>query len=172
MAELGQNFIMSAIKNKDTKKAIKGRRKGKRGAVSKYTMTSQDGSKFTFNLVLAYIEKDNDCHAFAANVMYSDPFSMLERVTKEYKKRWGIETGYRCMEQMRPHIASKNASVRIMLFCITVIMYNLWMWERERAAQDRELALDMMLSCLMTRSVLWQKCHGRTILAAADSNIC
>ena len=51
---------------------------------------------------------------------------------------------------MRPHTTSRNASVRILLFYMVVIMYNLWMHERERAAQDRELTLDMMLSSMMT----------------------
>ena len=75
---------------------------------------------------------------------------MLGRVAEEYKKRGRIETGYRCMEQMRSHTASRNVSVRIMLFCMTVIMYNLWMHERKRVAHDGEHTLDMMLSYLMT----------------------
>ena len=37
-----------------------------------------------------------------------------------------------------------------MLFRIAVIMYNLWMHERKHATQDREHALDMLLSSLMT----------------------
>ena len=148
MVEFGQNFIMPAIKNKGIQKAIKEHEKGKRGAVSEYTMKSQDGRKFTFNLVLVYNEKEKEYFVFATNTMYSDPASMLERITEEYKQRWGIETGYRCMEQMRPHTTSKNALVRIMLFYMVVIMYNLWMRERECATQDRELTLDMMLSCL------------------------
>ena len=112
-------------------------------------MKSQDGRKFTFNLVLVYNEKEKEHFAFATNIMWSDPASMLERITEEYKKRWGIETGYMCLEQMRPHITSKNASVRIMLFYMIMIMFNLWKRE-EWAAQDRELTLDMLLSSLMT----------------------
>ena len=149
MRELGQNFIMPAIKNKGIKKAIKEYEKGKRGAVSEYTMKSQDGRKFTFNLVLVYNEKEKEHFAFATNIMWSDPASMLERIMEEYKKRWGIETGYRCLEQMRPHTTSKNASVRIMLFYMVMIMFNLWKRE-EWTAQDRELTLDMLLSSLMT----------------------
>ncbi len=73
---------------------------------------------------------------------------MLKRIAEEYKKRWGIETGYRCIEQMRP-CASKSASVRIMLFCMAVIMHNMWMREGERTAQDSELALDMPIPCMV-----------------------
>ena len=124
-------------------------------------MKSQDGRKFTFNLVLVYNEKEKEHFAFAANIMWSDPAGMLERITEEYKKRWGIETGYRCMEQMRPHTASKNASVRIMLFYLTMIMYNISKRERERAAQNRELTLDMLLSSLVTLV-----CSGRNAVGA------
>ena len=109
-------------------------------------MKSQDGRKFTFNLVLVYNEKEH--FAFATNIMWSDPAAMPERITEKYKKRWGIETGCRCPEQMRPHTTSKNASVRIMLFYMAMIMFNLWKRE-EWAAQDRELTLDMLLSSLM-----------------------
>ncbi len=148
MRELGQNFIMPAIKNKSIKKSIREHEKGKRGAVSEYAMKSQDGRKFTFNLVMVYKEKEKDYFAFTTNTMYSDPASMLERITEECKKRWGIEAAYRCLVQMRPHATNKNASVRIMLFCIVMIMFSLW--KREELAQDRELTLDMLLSSLMT----------------------
>ena len=80
--------------------------------------------------------------------MCQDPSDMLEHVTEEYKHRWGIETAYRCLEQMRPHTTSKNASVRIMLFYMTLIMYNIWMHEREKMAPG-VLTLDLMLGYLM-----------------------
>ena len=148
MREPGQNFIMPAIKNKSIKKAIKEHEKGKRGAVSEYTMKSQYGRKFTFNVVIVYNEEDEKYYTFATNIMCQDPSGMLEYVTEECKKRWGIETGYRRLEQMRPHTTGKNASVRIMLFCMVMIMFNLW--KREELAQDRERTLDMLLSSLMT----------------------
>ena len=144
----GQNFIMPAVQNKGTNRAIKEHQEGKRGAVSEYTMKSPDGNKFTFNLVIVYNEEDEKYYTFATNVMCQDPSDMLEHVTEEYKHRWGIETAYRCLEQMRPHTTSKNASVRIMLFYMTLIMYNIWMHEREKMAPG-VLTLDLMLGYLM-----------------------
>ncbi len=130
LRELGQNFIMPAVQNKGTNRAIKEHQEGKRGAVSEYTMKSPDGIKFTFNFVIVYNEEDEKYYTFATSIMCQDSSDMPEYVTEEYKHRWGIETAYRCLEQMRPHTTSKNASVRIMLFYMTLIMYNIWMYER------------------------------------------
>jgi len=114
---------MPAVKNTGIKSAIYEFEEGKRGAVSEYTMTSQQGCQFTFNLIITkdktgkkHKKKIDQYHVFAPSRMHRDPPSMLDLIPEEYRKRRGIKTGYRCIEQIRPHTTSKNALVRIMRF--------------------------------------------------------
>ena len=48
------------------------------------------------------------------------------RVAEFYKKRWGIETSYKCYEQLRPWTTSTSYSVRILLWFFPFVLYNLW----------------------------------------------
>jgi len=56
--------------------------------------------------------------AFVSNVPWAD--------VRKYGMRWGIETGYRMIERVRPKTKSTNEVTRIFLFLCAVIVYNLW----------------------------------------------
>ena len=57
------------------------------------------------------------------------------RVAEFYKRRWGIENSYKSYEQMRPRTTSTDYSVRILLWFIPFIFYNIWILARFLAAR-------------------------------------
>ena len=47
-------------------------------------------------------------------------------IRDRYSKRWGIETGYRMIENMRAKTCSKHTAARIFCFLYPVVMSNAW----------------------------------------------
>jgi len=56
-------------------------------------------------------------------------------VRKHYRKRFGIETSYRCMRQVRAWTTSRNAALRFLLMGLGFILVNLWVELRYRFCQ-------------------------------------
>ena len=57
-----------------------------------------------------------------AYIIAGDP----DRFVELYRQRWGIETGYRCYEEIRPRTTSHHESVRILLMFFPFLLYNAW----------------------------------------------
>ena len=132
LIKIDQPFIMPAVKNSGTVSAIESHASGARKAVQQYTVRGK-GAEATITLVIVPKEgaKDTDPPkdrylVFATNFSVRKARAMLAGIPKEYRRRWGIETGYRVAKQVRPFTSSRNPSVRLMLFCFTMILYNLW----------------------------------------------
>ena len=111
----GKAFIMPAIKGPGIKKAIMEHVKEKRPAVSKYTMTSREGYTATFTLVILEktpepdeVKETDRYIVFATNARARSKQDLISKIPDEYKKRWGIETGYACMERIRPRTSSRK----------------------------------------------------------------
>src|SRR5215467_5481197 len=49
-----------------------------------------------------------------------------QRVRKAYRRRFGIESSYRMMEQVRARTTSKNAALRFLLMGIALVIINVW----------------------------------------------
>ena len=137
----GKAFIMPAIKGPGIKKAIMEHVKEKRPAVSKYTMTSREGYTATFTLVILEktpepdeVKKETDRYiVFATNARARSKQDLISKIPDEYKKRWGIETGYACMERIRPRTSSRNDSIRMLLMYLPLVIYNAWIMENYAA---------------------------------------
>jgi putative transposase len=56
-------------------------------------------------------------------------------VRKLYRKRFGIETSYRCMRQVRAWTTSRNGALRFLLISLGFILVNLWVELRHRFCQ-------------------------------------
>jgi len=50
----------------------------------------------------------------------------LRRVRRRYRRRFGIETGYRLMEQVRARTTSPNPAVRFLLMGVALLIVNMW----------------------------------------------
>lgn len=84
----------------------------------KYTMGTKRNN-VEFNLI---VYKDRDTAvAFASNKPTNPAWT-----AEFYKKRWGIETGYRVKKDFRAKTTSRSHTVRAIYFLLSVVLYNLW----------------------------------------------
>lgn len=130
---LQQTFIMPCKKTAGIKKAILEYASGNRQYVSRYTMKSSI-EKVSFTLVIlpktGSGNEGNVCDrylVFATNISRGRILLNVHRLPEEYRKRWGIETGYVGLEQFRPRTTSKNHALRLMYFYYPLLMYNAWL---------------------------------------------
>ena len=115
-------------KDAGIKRAISEHVQGSRNAVSRYAM-GKGADAFTFNLVIipAPGKKDSSCvfdryHVFATSLPCSDADDTVRDIPDQYRKRWGIETGYRCAKEIRPRTNSISPSIRMLLFAVSLIL--------------------------------------------------
>lgn len=96
-------------------------------------------------------------------------------VRKRYRKRFGIETSYRCMRKVRAWTTSRNGALRFLLLSLGFILTNLWvelLWrfcqlkQRGRRQIDtRRFELQRMLTFL-NRAI--EKIYGVVSFIMAD----
>ena len=124
LESLKLNYIMPAIKNDKIKQVLKNN-SNKTSYFLKYTMSS--GKKnATFNLMVKYDEKDKEYYTFATNfkIVYKDD---IKCIAEMYRKRWGIETGYRVKKDFLAITTTECYIVRMLYFMVSVILYNFWL---------------------------------------------
>lgn len=133
--EIKQNhctFIMPARKTPGIKKAIEQFVSGDRESISEYRIRSTSGHVESFTLVI--IPKSNPKKSnitdqyvtFATNIPMNKIFWNISQIPEEYRKRWGIETGYACIGKFRPRTCSRNHSIRFLYFLYPLILFNAW----------------------------------------------
>ena len=62
---------------------------------------------------------------------------ILWYIPEQYKKRRGIETGYKQAKSIRPYTAGKSAPMRMLLLAMPLIIYNIWINSRVEAAHSK-----------------------------------
>ena len=157
----GIPLVMPAVNMARIKGAIKEYGVGERGAVSAHAITNGTGRSASYTLVILEREArekryagmtpedrrlaelhDKDAqvrqyYVFATTMgmdwIGGDP----HRVAEFYRRRWGIENSYKSYEAMRPRTTSTDYSVRILLWFIPFILYNVWILARFMAARGR-----------------------------------
>ncbi|HIH60091.1 MAG TPA: transposase [Ferroplasma sp.] len=58
---------------------------------------------------------------FATNIALSP-----DKLLKLYRKRWGIETGYRMVRKFLARTTSRRLNVRLLYFYLAILLYNIW----------------------------------------------
>lgn len=61
-----------------------------------------------------------------------------KNIRKLYRKRFGIESSYRCMRQVRAWTTSRNGALRFLLISLGFILINLWVELRHRFCQLKQ----------------------------------
>jgi putative transposase len=91
------------------------------------------GNEVTYNMaIIKEINKRNkkeEIHAFATNIPLNEEHIKEDavRISKEYRARWGIETGYRIKKQsFLPKTTSKDYRIRLFYFFFSILLYNMW----------------------------------------------
>ncbi len=64
---------------------------------------------------------------FATNIPLGKILWNVSRLPKDYRLRWGLETGYSNVEQFRARTTSRNSSLRLLYFFYAMILYNAWL---------------------------------------------
>ena len=160
-------FLMPATKTKGIKKATSEFEVGKRDAVSQHVLTSGDAGKEPEEFTLIILEREDKkgrkvIHAFATSVSVDvvcgfkrDQMTGAEAFVEQYRARWSIETGYRCIESMRPRTTSREESVRVLLLFMPILLFNAWilaLYLLQRANLGKaqtEMTFKMMLEFFM-----------------------
>ena len=91
-----------------------------------YTTSShkrRKGEQATFRMVSIYghNRRGRILYVFAANTDAAP-----KNILKMYRKRWGIETGYRMIRKFLARTTSKRYNVRLLYFYLAIILYNIW----------------------------------------------
>ena len=134
LKKLHQTFLMPAVKNSGIKKAILEYVEGRRNLISKYVMHAPDGEEASFTLVILPkkgSENEDDpvdrYLVFATDIPEGRILWNINRLPEDYRKRWGIETGYITIEDFRARTTSRNHSLRLLYFYYALILYNAWL---------------------------------------------
>ena len=130
----GQRYLMPCKLTRRTKDAIRECAQGKRRRVSRCTITSTEGREGAYNIVILPrkgFEKEEDplkrYVAFATNIPRRFAMWNVRRLPDDYRRRWGIETGYAGVEGFRARTTSKNHALRLLYFYYALILYNAWL---------------------------------------------
>ena len=134
-------FVMPAVKYETVKESIAAHHDSKVACVVRFTL-GDDKKAARFNLAVYPVPKERlknrskrkkllSLHelyfAFATNL----PRSVAEWVSyipQEYRRRWGIETGYRVQGMVKAKTTSKNYVLRLTYRLVAVFMYNVWQY--------------------------------------------
>jgi putative transposase len=133
--KLGQRFLMPCKLTRGIKEAIREYAQGRRRRVSGQALVpSERRETGPFNLVILPrkgFENEKDplkrYIAFATNIPRRFVMWNVRRLPDDYRRRWGIETGYSGIEGFRARTTSKNHSLRLLYFFYALVLYNAWL---------------------------------------------
>jgi hypothetical protein len=125
------NFIMPAVRNERVKRMLNEYAKGNIPSVIEYEM----GSKVYLVIAKKNGSKEEDKPvdkfiAFVTNIKFDDPQRIVDIIPEEYRYRWGIETSYRVEDGFEAKTTSRNFTLRVIYFMLSIILYNLWVLTR------------------------------------------
>ncbi|MBE3141899.1 MAG: transposase [Thermoplasmata archaeon] len=130
----GYKFLAAAKRDKQVKEAILDYFRTGKGEVRSFGKGKGEG-RVTFNLTIHRFKKQRRKRihnilmlygAFATNLGFGEALRVWSRLPQYYRRRWGIETGYRVDGGFRAMTTSKNESLRFIYFQYMVFLENVW----------------------------------------------
>lgn len=122
-----KSFIMPCVK-RGPSGGIRNLLTGKKSYSTEYTMRSKENeATFQVNVVVKYSKgkyNRNGIEHFAYAV--HDVNIPLKNTFKEYRKRFGIESSYRLMNQARTHTSTKKPELRLLYIGLGILLTNIW----------------------------------------------
>ena len=126
-------FIMPMRGNEKIYQIMREVDKGTGEAVREYTMTGKDGRTATFTLVVCRKKKAgkkgrirDKYIAFATNIVVKSAKNLLRYIPNMYRDRWGIETGFRSLKDVRAKTKSPRTAARLFLMIFSLVFVNFW----------------------------------------------
>ena len=145
----GYKFLVAAKRGKPVKEAILTYFRTGKGQVRVFSRGKGEG-KVTFNLSIHRFKKRRRRRvgnilelygAFAANLGVKAALRVWEKLPREYRKRWGIETGYRVDIGFRAKTTSTDENLRFVYYQYMVFLENLWSLHNMREAKRMGVCL-------------------------------
>ena len=101
---------------------------------------------------------DDRYYTFVTSLVPSPDETIYElalNVVKTYKKRWGIETGYRDIDSFMAMTHALSYKYRFLLFAIAIILYNLWrLWAHRLKNRIKDPITKDIMKILLYSSIL------------------
>ena len=125
----GKKFLMGVSKTPGIKKAVLEFHSGKRDAISRYEMRSNDGTTFRFWQVIKKRLKEKkgkrrwEYLTYVTNVERRCIKRTMKDVLEEYKKRWRIENNFKSVGQIRARTCSRNHAIRVFMFFLSITLF-------------------------------------------------
>jgi hypothetical protein len=134
LLRLKVHFIMPAVKNDKVKKAILNY--DKQEPTKRFTLGDQR-KNVSFNLAIyprlaEQLPKKRKLSVydlyfgFATNLSKVLAAKLPLFIPSEYRRRWGIETGYRVQDNVEAKTTSRKYVVRLLYHLTSVLLYNVW----------------------------------------------
>jgi len=130
---LGVKFLIAAPKNSRVKEAILDYFRNGKGQVRRFSL-KKGGETVNFNLTVHRLRKSKKglrnilelYGAFATNMGQEKALKAWSQLPEDYRKRWGIETGFRVGKDFRAKTTSRNEIVREIYHQYAIVLENLW----------------------------------------------
>ncbi|MBE3102549.1 MAG: transposase [Firmicutes bacterium] len=156
----GYKFLVAAKRDKKVKEAILDYFKTGKGQVRRFSRGKDEG-KVTFNLSIHRFKKRKRKRvrnilelygAFATNLRFKEAVRVWERLPQDYRRRWGIETGYRVDGGFRAMTTSKDEKLRFIYYQYMVFLENVWTLHNMGEATRQGIALGDVKKLSVTAS--------------------
>ncbi len=143
-------FLAAAKRDKQVKEAILDYFRTGKGQVRRFSK-GKDEEKVTFNLSIHRFKKRRRRRvrnilelygAFATNLGFVEALRVWEKLPGDYRRRWGIETGYRVDGGFRARTTSRDERLRFIYYEYMVFLENLWTLHNLCEARRQGVVLD------------------------------
>ncbi len=133
LRRLRVRFLMPAVKNDRIKEAIEGFHDRRTSAMTRFTMENAERNEASFNLLVYKkkgVKESDPVHkryiAFATSMPHQEAMAAFEAIPDEYRRRWGIESGFRVQDNVQAKTTSTNYTVRTVYLMLSIFLYNVW----------------------------------------------
>lgn len=148
---MGIRFLIAVPKNERVKGAILDYYRTGRGQVRPFSLGS-GGDMVNFHLTIHRLRKTKKglrnilelYGAFATNLGLKEALRAWQTLPEDYRRRWGIETGFRVGKGFRAKTTSTNETVREIYHQYALFLENLWTLHNMGEAKRRGLPLGLM----------------------------